>query len=86
MKIAGEGRSAAESAPGAPSRHSACSDCGAPLAEDQEWCLECGAAKTLIHRPPDWRIPIAIIGAVVLLILAALAILLISLSSNANAA
>jgi hypothetical protein len=39
-----------------------CPHCNAPLEEDQEWCLECGAARTLIHRPPDWRIPLAIVG------------------------
>jgi hypothetical protein len=39
-----------------------CSQCDAELEEDQEWCVECGAARTLIHRPPDWRIPLAIVG------------------------
>jgi hypothetical protein len=42
-----------------------CSHCGAELQDDQEWCLECGASRTLIHRPPDWRIPLAIIGGTV---------------------
>jgi hypothetical protein len=38
----------------------------------------------LIHRAPDWRVPIAVIGSVVLLVLAAFAIALINLSSEAN--
>ena len=49
-----------------------CAHCGSPLRDDQEWCLECGAARTLIHRPPDWRIAAAVIAVVVALALAAL--------------
>jgi hypothetical protein len=63
---------------------SSCLQCGSELAEDQEWCLECGAARTLIHRPPDWRIPAAIVATVVLLVLAGFAIALVDLSSSAN--
>ena len=61
-----------------------CPRCGAALATDQEWCLECGSARTIIRRPPDWRIPIAIVGTVVLLALLGLAIALVNLSSVAN--
>jgi hypothetical protein len=61
-----------------------CAHCGSELSEEQEWCLECGAARTLIHRPPDWRIPLAVIGVVVLLVLAAFGIALVALSSDAN--
>ncbi len=61
-----------------------CAQCGAALARDQEWCLECGTARTIIHRPPDWRIPVAIVGTVVLLALLGLAIALVNLSSVAN--
>jgi septal ring-binding cell division protein DamX len=61
-----------------------CLGCGASLAADQEWCLECGSARTIIHRPPDWRIPLGIVGGVVFLMLAAFAIALINLSSNAT--
>ena len=61
-----------------------CLHCGAPLAPDQEWCLECGSARTVIHRPPDWRVPVAVIGIVVMLVLAGLAIALISLSQDEN--
>ncbi len=60
----------------------ACVHCGTPMVEDQEWCLECGAARTLIHRPPDWRVPVAVIGTVVAVAVAVLAIALINLSSG----
>ncbi|MFL5822600.1 MAG: hypothetical protein ACJ764_04075 [Solirubrobacteraceae bacterium] len=45
-----------------------CAACGAPMAEDQEWCLECGAARTLIHPPPDWRAGVAIVLGVIALV------------------
>ena len=32
-----------------------CAACGATLEPDQEWCVECGTARTVLHRPPDWR-------------------------------
>ncbi len=61
-----------------------CENCDSPLRDDQEWCLECGAARTLIHRPPDWRIAAAIVGTVVVLVIAGFAIALINLSANSN--
>jgi uncharacterized OB-fold protein len=61
-----------------------CARCGVPLAEDQEWCLECGAARTVIHRPGSWRIPAAVLATVALLVLAAFVIALVDLSSEAN--
>jgi hypothetical protein len=41
-----------------------CDACGAELAEDQEWCLECGAARTEVVGPPDWRVGLLIVLAV----------------------
>jgi uncharacterized OB-fold protein len=60
-------RAPALSRPQAPSflAGERCSSCGAWLAEDQEWCLECGAARTRIQVPPDWRIGAAIVIAVI---------------------
>jgi hypothetical protein len=55
---------------------SACPRCGAPLHHDQEWCLECGAARVTVRRAPSWRIPVAIVAAVALLVLVGLAIAL----------
>ena len=63
-----------------------CAHCGTELHDDQEWCLECGAARTLIHRPPDWRIPVAIAATILLLVLAGFAIALTNLSKRTNAA
>jgi hypothetical protein len=62
----------------------ACVHCGAPLEPDQEWCLECGAARTVVHRPPDWRIPLAIVATVVLLVLIGFLIALVNLSGVAD--
>jgi len=61
-----------------------CEHCGAPMHLDQEWCLECGAARTLVHRPPDWRIAAAIVAGVVLLALIGFGIALINLSNASN--
>lgn len=66
------------------SANESCAHCGSSLRDDQEWCLECGAARTLIHRPPDWRIAAAVILAVVGLALLGLAVALVNLSSNAD--
>lgn len=42
-----------------------CSHCQAKLADDQEWCLECGTRATVIRTAPDWRVPVAIVAFVV---------------------
>jgi hypothetical protein len=63
-----------------------CAQCGTELEDDQEWCLECGAARTLIHRPPDWRIPVATVGMLILLVVAGFAIALVNLSHRTNVA
>ena len=70
--------------PGAAQMSSACAYCGSPLADDQEWCLECGAAQTLIHRAPDWRVAVAIVTTVVVLALITLAIVLVNLSADVS--
>jgi hypothetical protein len=62
----------------------ACHSCGAHLAEEQEWCLECGTARTLIHAAPGWRWPIAIVFAVVALMLAAFVVALTLVSHSAS--
>jgi hypothetical protein len=56
--------------------HAQCVACGAPLEADQEWCLECGAARTSLEEPPDWRIAAAIVVVVVVLVTIALVIAL----------
>lgn len=54
----------------------ACPHCSSPLGDAQEWCLECGTATTLIRTPPDWRIPVAIVVAVIATALAGLIVAL----------
>ena len=61
-----------------------CGSCGAPVAGDQEWCLECGAARTVLRRPPSWRIPAGIVTLVLVLVAIGLLIALVSLSIQAN--
>jgi hypothetical protein len=59
-----------------------CAQCGAPLADDQEWCLECGSSRTLIYTAPDWRLPVAIVLAVIALAIAGFAFALARLTDN----
>jgi hypothetical protein len=61
-----------------------CAACGVRLEPDQEWCLECGAARTVLHRPPDWRVPVAVGAVVVGLVVIAALVALVSLSIQAN--
>jgi hypothetical protein len=51
----------------------ACIRCGAELAPDQEYCLECGA-RQVSPAGPQWRRPL--IAAAVTVVLAALAMML----------
>jgi hypothetical protein len=67
-----------------PAADDRCGACDAPLAADQEWCLECGAARTALRRPPNWRIPVAVVSLVVVLVVVGLLIALVSLSIQAN--
>jgi septal ring-binding cell division protein DamX len=53
------------------------------LAPDQEWCLNCGhAVATRIAPTPRWRVPVAIVGGVLVLLVAALLLSLVELSSD----
>jgi septal ring-binding cell division protein DamX len=61
-----------------------CAQCGTALAEDQEWCLECGTARTFIHDAPGWRIPVAIVGAVVALVALGAVLALLTASKDVN--
>lgn len=58
-----------------------CRNCGSELGEDQEWCLECGAARTLLRRPPDWRLSLAVVAAVVVVGVAGVVVALVILAS-----
>lgn len=63
----------------APTR---CAQCGAPMSDDQEWCLECGTARTLIHRAPDWRIATAFSVVAIAIVVAGIVVAAIGLSSS----
>jgi predicted nucleic acid-binding Zn ribbon protein len=65
----------------------ACPLCGAALAPDQEWCLNCGAAaRTRLAATPDWKIPVAVIAVVVALSLGVLAAALVKLTGDSGSA
>jgi hypothetical protein len=58
-----------------------CRRCGGRLGEGQEWCLECGAARTLLRPPPDWRIPLALLVLLMALAVVVLVVLVVSVVS-----
>jgi hypothetical protein len=61
----------------------ACPLCAAPLAPDQGWCLNCGAAaRTRLAATPNWRGPIAALAAVMVLSLAVLGAALVKLAGE----
>ncbi len=60
-----------------------CPRCGANVAPEQDWCLECGApARTRLAPTPNWRAPMALVAVVVLLAGLALAFAFTSLTSD----
>jgi septal ring-binding cell division protein DamX len=61
----------------------ACPRCGAGLTPDQEWCLNCGAdVGARIADTPRWRVPIIIVGTLLVLALGAIALALIELADD----
>jgi hypothetical protein len=62
----------------------ACSNCGAPLNPDQDWCLQCGAGAldSLDAGGPSWRSAAAILTATAVLVLAAAAAAYAALSKE----
>lgn len=64
-----------------------CPLCGAPLAGDQDWCLQCGtAARTRIAATPRWQIPLAVLLVAAALALAVLAGALVKLARGTGPA
>ena len=63
-----------------------CAQCHAPLAQDQEWCLECGSARTLIYAAPDWRVPVVVALVVIVIMIAGFAFAITRLSDNSASA
>jgi hypothetical protein len=67
------GTSGGPEAPGAPAptgQERACANCGAPLAGDQDWCLQCGtgAPDSLRSRAPSWRSAAAVASVLAVLV------------------
>lgn len=57
-----------------------CPRCGNTLRDDQGWCLECGlAARTRIHPPPSWRVPVILTCLALALLAAGIAVALVTL-------
>jgi hypothetical protein len=66
-----------------PATERACPRCGAQLAPDQEWCLNCGTdVGSRIAPTPRWRVPIFLVGALLTLIAVALVLALVELSGD----
>lgn len=64
-----------------------CPRCGSALREDQSWCLECGlAARTRIHPPPSWRLPIALTCVLLAVLAAGIAVALVTLLDTPESA
>ena len=62
-----------------------CPRCGTPLREDQDWCLNCGAAATTRVAPPaGWRAPLAIVAAVLALAFAGLVVAFLAVSNDSD--
>jgi septal ring-binding cell division protein DamX len=60
-----------------------CPRCGSTLTEQQEWCLQCGAdVSSTIAPPPSWRGPVALVGGLLVIALAALVLALVELASD----
>jgi hypothetical protein len=57
-----------------------CPRCGSTLRDDQSWCLECGlAARTRVHPPPSWRVPVVLSCVLLALLAAGIAVALVTL-------
>ncbi|HKG01600.1 MAG TPA: hypothetical protein VKB03_00345 [Conexibacter sp.] len=57
-----------------------CPRCGNTLRDDQGWCLECGlAARTRVHPPPSWRVPVVLTCVLLALLAAGIAVALVTL-------
>jgi hypothetical protein len=60
-----------------------CPRCQAPVAPDQDWCLECGAAaRTRLAATPNWRLPVAALALVAVLAGLGLAVAFVALTDD----
>jgi hypothetical protein len=69
----------------ADARAAACPLCGFALAEEQDWCLRCGAAaRTRVASTPRWQPPLVLLLVLAALCLAVLAGALVKLARGAG--
>jgi hypothetical protein len=62
-----------------------CPRCGAPMTDEQEWCLACGAAVgTRVVAAPGWRTPLIVGGLIALLAAIAVAVAIIQLADDTD--
>jgi septal ring-binding cell division protein DamX len=67
--------------PATPER--SCPRCGAALREDQEWCLQCGTGVGAhVAAPRGWRVPMAIVGGLLALIIVAAILAIVELAGG----
>lgn len=77
--------SALETPPPAPPTERRCPRCGAPMTDEQEWCLHCGAAVgTRVVAAPGWRAPLVIAGTVLVLAVIAIAVAIVQLADDTD--
>jgi hypothetical protein len=70
-----------------PAPADTCPLCGALLAADQEWCLNCGAAaRTRLAAAPGWRGPVVVVAVAAALALGVLAAALVKLAGDSGPA
>jgi hypothetical protein len=74
-----------EQPPAPPEGGRACAKCGAPMQEDQDWCLNCGtAAAGSMGDRPGWRAAGIVIALALLLVLGAVGAGYAALSSDSS--
>jgi hypothetical protein len=60
-----------------------CPRCQSPVAPDQDWCLECGAAaRTRLAPTPNWKLPVAALAVIALLAGVGLAVAFVALTQD----
>ena len=57
-----------------------CAACDTPPEPDQEWCVECGAARTTLHPTPNWRGAVAVVAIVVTVVVIVGVVALVTLT------
>jgi hypothetical protein len=73
------------SAVGTPPTGRQCPRCGGGLTDEQEWCLQCGAATgTRVVAARGWRVPIIVASVVLALSAIAVAVAIVTLSDDAE--